>query len=831
MHKQDLPIDGVLPEIVASLERSNSLVIEAAPGAGKTTRVPVALDRTEVTGGRMVVVLQPRRVAARAAARRIAWENGWRLGDEVGYHVRFDRKAGPATRILVVTEGIFISMLQRDPFLERIGAVVFDEFHERSLDLDIALAMSRRVQDQVRPDLRLVVMSATLDGGPVAAFLGDCPRIVCDVRQHPVEVAYATRSIDGDPARAAAAAVRRAVDLNTRDILAFLPGVAWIKRCARELQSLTDDGRFLVVPLHGGLRAEEQDRAIRPAQARKIVLATNIAETSVTIDGVGTVVDTGLARIMRYDRGCELNRLETSRISRASAKQRAGRAGRQGPGRCLRLWTEAENSSLREAESPEIRRLELSRAVLQLKSWGENDLEAFGWFEKPPRRALDEALELLRSLGAVGDAGLTAQGRLMAELPLTPRLARMLIDGYELGCLEDAAWIAAALSEGLPANADTLDLAAASLEIARQGRGSRPDSRGRRILNVRDDLVRSVTRRFGTVPKSTAEPLEALSRAVLAAFPDRVARLRKGSADRAVMVGGRGLRLPTRGWTANTDLFVAVEVTAGDRGRQREARVSHMVPIERSWLAPELFSTTIDHEFDPARGRVMTIRRSTWRGLVLDETEGPPADPESSAAVLARAAADDLEVSLNLGRRKVRDWLARLRSLAAWRPELGLPIFDDEELTAMLPVLCHGKSSLRELRELPIVSILSGYLSAEQTAALDREAPERLRVPSGSRIRLDYEPGKPPVLAVRLQELFGMTETPTVAGGRIRVMVHLLAPNGRPQQITDDLASFWATTYREVRAELRGRYPKHHWPEDPLKAAPTARTRPRRKRR
>jgi ATP-dependent helicase HrpB len=390
--------------------------------------------------------------------------------------------------------------------------------------------------------------------------------------------------------------------------------------------------------------------------------------------------------------------------------------------------------------------------------------------------------------------------------------------------------MAAALSEGLPRNADTLDLAAASLEIAHRGRGKRHDPRGRRLLAIRDDLVHSVTNRLGTPPKTAADRHEALSRAVLAAFPDRVARMRQGSVDRAVMVGGRGLRLATHGQRADTDLFVAVEVTAGDRGRQREARVSHMVPIERSWLAREFFETTTNHEFDLDSGRVKAVRRTTWRGLVLDEIEGPPTDPDRTAAVLARAAADDLEANLDLGRRNVRDWLARLRSLASWRPELDLPVFNHEQITAMLPDLCHGKASLSEVRKLSIAKILSGFLSSEQTAALDREAPERIRVPSGSRIRLVYEPGRPPVLAVRLQELFGMTETPTVAGGRIPVMLHLLAPNGRPQQITDDLGSFWTTTYREVRAELRGRYPKHHWPKNPLEAEPTARIRPRRRR-
>jgi len=831
MRKQNLPIDGIMPKIVAALETTNAVVIEAAPGAGKTTRVPVALDRAGVADGRQTVVLQPRRVAARAAARRIAWENGWRLGDEVGYHVRFDRKYGPATRILVVTHGIFISMLQRDPFMERIGAVVFDEFHERNLDLDLAFAMSRRVQNQVRPDLRVVVMSATLDGGPVAAYLGGCPRIVCDVRQDPVDVTYSPRQVDGDPARVAAVAAGRAVDLGNRDILVFLPGVAWINRCQRHLEGLAAERACLLMPLHGGLPAAEQDRVLKPADQRKIILATNIAETSVTIDGVGIVVDSGLARIMQFDRGCGLNRLETRRISRASAKQRAGRAGRQGPGWCLRLWTEAENSGLRDAESPEIRRLELSGAVLQLMSWGETEPGAFPWFEKPPQRAIDEAVELLHSLDAVDDVGLTSRGRLMAELPVAPRFARMLLEGFDLGCPAEAAWVAAALSEGLTTKGETSDLAAASLENSLRSRAMRTDARGRRISRIRDDLVDAVTRRLGRSSKPATDRHEALSRAVLTAFPDRLARLRKAGADRAIMVGGSGLRLTDRGQLGGTELFVAVEVTAGDRSRHDEARVTHLVPIQRSWLDQGQLETVTEHEFDRSCGRVMAVRRCTWRDLVLDEISGPPIDPEQTAAVLARAAADDLHTNLDLARKDVHRWLARVRSLAEWRPDLGLPVFDRDEIVAMLPVLCQGKTSLSELRKLPIAGIFSGCLSAEQTAALNREAPERLRVPSGSRVRLEFEPGKPPVLAVRIQELFGMTESPTVAGGRIRVKVHLLAPNGRPQQITDDLESFWASTYHQVRAELRGRYPKHHWPEDPLTAEPTTRTRPRHRKR
>lgn len=826
---QPLPIDNMLPEIVEALERENAVVVEAPPGAGKTTRVPVAIDRAGLGGGRRVVVLQPRRVAARAAARRIAWENGWRLGEEVGYHVRFDKKFGSRTRILVVTQGLFVSMLQRDPFMEKVGVVVFDEFHERSLDADLALAMSRRVQQQVRADLRLVVMSATLDGQPVSSFLDGCPQLTCAVRCHPVDVSYARSAVSGDPAVAAASAVRRVLETATGDVLVFLPGVAWINRCERELGALSSGGRYAVLKLHGSLSATEQDQALQPCDQRKVILATNIAETSLTIDGVRLVIDSGLARTLRFDRGAGLNRLETSRISLASAEQRAGRAGRQAPGRCVRLWTEAEHGGLREAETPEISRLELSKIVLQLLSWGESDLLDFPWFEKPPQRALDEAADLLQSLGALNAGGLTKEGRVMAELPITPRLARLLLESWNRGCLAEAAWVAAGLSEGFPVRDGAVNLVALTHDQLYSKGGRRADSRMNRIGKVRDDLIAGVSRHFGSHRGRSVSLAEAMGRTMIAAFPDRIARTRHRGADRAVMVGGGGLRLGERGLPGGTELFVAAEVKAGDRRRHAEARVSHLVPIEAGWL-PDAQVRTEDHlEVDSNSGRVKASRRRLWRDLVISESEAVPDDSVAVAAVLARAAAQEPDGNLGLDRPEVLCWLARLRSLARWRPELGLPVFDRDGIVEMLPVLCQGRRSLAELRRLPIIKIFSGSLSSQQLAALDREAPERLRIPSGSRVRLTYELGKPPVLAARIQELFGLTESPTVAGGRVRVMVHLLAPNGRPQQITDDLASFWANTYHQVRADLRGRYPKHYWPEDPHKAEATARIRPRRK--
>jgi ATP-dependent helicase HrpB len=814
---QPLPIDASLEEITAVLGRSTAVIVEAAPGAGKTTRIPVALWRAGVAGDRQVVVLQPRRVAARAAARRVAAESRWRLGEEVGYQVRFDRRWSDRTKILFVTEGIFLAMLQSDPFLDQVGVVVFDEFHERSLDADMCLAMTRRVQTEVRPDLLMVVMSATLDPGPVAAFLGGCTTLSVKVPCHPVEIEHVRRSVDGDPARAAAGAAAGVLERAAGDVLVFLPGVAWIRRCARALEALAARHHLRVVELHGSLDAEAQDRALQPADRTRVVLATNIAETSLTIDGVRAVVDSGLARVLRHDTGSGINRLQTGRISRASAAQRAGRAGRQGPGLCVRLWTEAEHAGLRDVETPEVRRLELSGAVLQLLAWGETDVGAFPWFEPPPERALARAFELLRQLGAVDASGLSEDGRAMAALPLHPRLARLVVEGWRRGVLEPASWAAAALSDGLRAARGTVDLGALALD---------PGARSSRLRRIQDDLVSRLESRLGPAGRTPDARRRAFALSALTAFPDRLARRRGRDDERAVMVGGQGLRLEDHGHLGPHELLVAVKLQGGDRRQGAEARVSCAIPVEHEWLPEDRRSTTTDVELDGESGRVRAIRRTRWRDLIVSERAGAPADPTLAAAVLARAAAEDPERTLGLDREPARSLLARLRSLAEWRPELGLPTFPRDEINELLPGLCHGKRSLAALARLPIADILAGLLTPDQRAALEREAPERLRVPSGSRLRLAYEPGRAPVLAVRIQELFGLDRTPTVAGGRVRVMLHLLAPNGRPQQVTDDLASFWANTYAQVRSELRGRYPRHHWPENPLSAQPTSRTRP-----
>jgi ATP-dependent helicase HrpB len=958
-----LPIDEMVPAVVAALRAHRAAVVSAPPGAGKTTRVPPALVAAGLAGEGRLVMLEPRRLAARAAARRIAEERGWRVGEEVGYQVRFERRAGPATRILVVTEGILVQMLQADPFLDGIGAIVFDELHERSLATDLSLAMARRVQREVRRDLRLIAMSATLDTAAVAAFLGSCPVVASQGRLHAVEVRYlepgrrgaasggavvgtarAGRSAAAAGGAAATvpallvAAARQALAESAGDVLVFLPGVGEIQRAIAALSPLAAEHDLALVPLYGDLPPERQDAALRPGSRRKVVLATNVAETSVTVEGVSAVVDSGLARRLRYDPATGLDRLELGRISRAAAEQRAGRAGRQGPGLCLRLWGSWEHASRPEREVPEIARVDLAAPALQLLAWGERDLAAFDWFEAPDGAALAAAMRLLRRLRAVDEQGVTPDGRIMARLPVHPRIARLLLAGHRLGQPRDAALLAALLSErdpfprrlagtagnsgeggedGTPATSRS-DLLDRLDELARHDRGS-----VRFILRARDQLADLARRELGpmqTAPGDSEQARDdAVLRALLAAYPDRLARRREPGSPRAVMVGGRGVRLAETSAVRTAELFVAVELGGGGRGAgghggsgggssgggrggtgggagrggasgsgpgpAAEDRVRLASAVEQEWLDPAGLTTTVELAFDEGRERVAAWRRTHWEDLVIAESEVPaPAGPAAEDLLVAAAALHP-ERALPLADFEVASWLARVRCLAAWMPELGLPdlgpagaaerkdrgsregseraergnskedsVGSDPDaggseqadvgaggeqaaagaglastLRRLLPALAAGRRSFAELRRAPLLPALQGLLTPRQAAALAREAPERLAVPSGSQIRLRYEPGQPPVLAARIQELFGLAETPRVAGGRISVLLHLLAPNQRPQQVTQDLRSFWQTTYPQVKKELAARYPKHAWPDNPWDAAPIRGARPRRR--
>ncbi len=841
-----LPIDTILPEVVAALRRQPCLVVRAPTGAGKTTRVPPALLDASVAAGRRILLLEPRRVAARAAARRMAAERGGRLGDEVGYQVRFDRQYGPTTRLLVVTPGVLLRMLQDDPFLESTGAVVFDEFHERGLESDLALGMVRLVQQTVRPELRVVVMSATLAVDEISAYLGGCPVVAGEGRQYPVEIRYEPRPEHCPWHAAAAQAAERLLDQTDGDLLVFLPGLQEIRQAARNLEAVAVERNLAVLPLYGDLPAEQQDAALAPLGRRKIVLATNVAETSVTVEGVAGVVDTGLARTLTFDPGVGLDRLRLTPISRASADQRAGRAGRTRPGVCVRLWGAASQRGRPEQTGPEIRHVDLAGAVLQLLCMGEADVAHFPWLEPPPPATVGQALLLLRRLGAIDDRGVTDLGRTLARLPVHPRLARLIFDGARGGGPERAALTAALLSErdpflrpaegGRPLQrhgsiSDVLDRVEALEAFERGGRidttaGTLNRGAARFVLQARDHLLRSLRheiRRSGGPAVAPASADEAVLRPLLAAFPDRLARRRESGGRRGVMVGGRGVRLAPWCGVTDSELFLCIDVDAG----QTETLVRQASAVRRDWLPPDRLTAAVEVAFDVESERVTARRRVRFEDLVLEETEAALPIGEETAAVLASAAFGRLDRVLPPEDSPAALYRTRVRWLREWMPGLELPALDEDDLRDILTWLCAGRRSFAELRSADWLSAFQGRLTHAQRQAVEREAPERLEAPSGSRIALKYEPGRPPVLAVRIQEVFGLRETPRLAGGRVAVLLHLLAPNYRPQQVTDDLASFWANTYPQVRKELRGRYPKHAWPEDPWTAQ--AERRPRRR--
>jgi len=843
-----LPVDAIVAELLAALRSHGSAVLRAPTGSGKTTRVPPALlDALAARGGaaRDVLVLQPRRLAARAAARRIAEERGVRLGDEVGYAVRFDRRAGPRTRLLVLTEGLLVRMLQEDPFLARAGAVVLDEFHERHLDSDLSLALLRRVQ-AARPDLWLVAMSASDLGPALPAFLGGAPLVSCEGRLFPIEQRWRRSERDEALPRAVAAGLADALAATPGDVLVFLPGVGEIRRCVEDLAPLAARAGVALVELYGDLPPERQDEALRAGPRRRVILSTNVAETSVTVEGVTGVVDTGLQRQLRFDPAVGLDRLELLPISRAAAEQRAGRAGRTAPGVCVRLWSELEHRARAAAEEPEVLRVDLAGPVLQLLDWGERDVHAFPWLQAPPPTALDEALALLARLGATDARGLTAAGRAMARLPVHPRLARLLLEGERLGAAPDAALAAALLAERDPflrgreppharrathaSACDVADRVAALGDF--EARASRHSELGelhvagaRAVLRARDQLLGLLREaRGGPAAHPVAAPAEALGRALLAAFPDRLCRRREPGSPRAVMVGGRGVALDPRSAVRDAPLFLALDLDARPGG---DALARLATELRRGWLDPARLVTRTEAAFDSRALRVAAVRRVLFEDLALEESPAALPDAQQVAACLATAAAERLDEALPLRDPEAVAFLARLRWLAAQRPELELPTFDEARLRALLPALCAGCRSFEDLQRLPLAERLRDALAPPQRAAIERLAPERLALASGSHVRLDYDPARAPVLAVRMQELFGQRETPRVLGGQVKVLLHLLAPNGHPEQVTDDLSSFWANVYPQARRELMRRYPRHAWPADPLTAAPQRKPRPR----
>ena len=845
---QPLPIDAGLDEILTRLRERGTVIVSAPPGAGKTTRLPLALLRAGLLERGALWLLQPRRVATRAAARRLADELGERVGQTVGYVIRDEAKRSPATRILVVTEGILTRRLLSDPSLEGVAAVMLDEFHERSRHTDLALALLHDVRQTLREDLLLIVASATLDAGPVSRYLS-APVVTVPGGLFAVDVVHADRVDDRPlPARAAQAVARALAETPRGDVLVFLPGAREIRETGERLAALEVPG-LLVVPLHGDLAADAQDRALAPAPpgSRKVILSTNVAETSLTIEGVSVVVDGGQARVLRFDPRSGLNRLVLSRISRASATQRSGRAGRLGPGVAHRLYTKEEERGMPPFEEPELQRTELSSTLLDVLSWQAKAPETFPWFEAPPAALLARALALLRHLGAVAGFEPTAMGRALAALPVAPRLGTILVAGRERGFGREAALLAALLEErdvltssrafggGAAANRSgtvsaAFDEASGASELLRRYdlivEAERGGLRDGTLLALGLDrgAVRAVLRlrdRLAGDGASRAAPSEAdLLRLVLAGFPDRVARRRAAGSDEFVLVGGRTLKLDRQSVVRDAELVVVLATSGGDGVPERIRLAS---AVERDWLAAlpgSPLATETVRVWDEAREMVVAERRTVYEGLTLSEQEIPAPLDDETAELLWQNARRDLSRAFDFGR-DATSLLARLRLLARALPEAGIQTLDGAPLERLLEARVAGKRRLTELRSISVADAIRDGLDFETRRLLDREAPVSLKVPTGRAVTLAYDEGDgPPVLAVKLQELFGLAETPRVARGRVPLLLHLLSPAGRPVQVTQDLASFWNGTYQTVRKELRGRYPRHPWPEDPWNAPP-----------
>lgn len=795
-----LPIDPLLPEIVSTLREWNCIVLEAPPGAGKTTRVPAALLNA---GYDETVVLEPRRIAARMAARRVAAERGEAVGRTVGYQVRLEQAASEATRLRFLTEGVLTRRLLADPELKGVECVVLDEFHERHLEGDLALALLRRLQAGARPELRLVVMSATLQGEALAAHMGGCPVLRSDGRLFPLEIGYTPHSTDRLDVQVADAVAGIVKAQAQGDILVFLPGAAEIRASQRALEGLARQKDLLVLPLHGDLPPEEQDRAVEPAPKRKVILSTNVAESSITIEGVAAVVDSGLARVASDSPFSGLPRVEVGRISRASATQRAGRAGRTGPGRVIRLYPEAEFLRRPEYDTPEILRRELSPLLLDLAASGVDDPLALEWLDGPPEAALQAARGLLERLGAMDtDGRVTRDGRRMAALPLHPRLAKLALAAEARGAGDAGVAAAAALSagtrlNGAPAHPSPSDLLLL-IETSMTPYTRRLEQQLRRMVRA----------------KTSGGTDEAFQLAVLECFPDRVARVSGGGSYR--LAGGGSAQLARDSAMAGRPLIVAIEI---EERRDAGAPLIRLASaVEAEWLLdlfPERVEAASEARWNRESERVEQIDLLLYDGLPIDESRSHKVDSAEAAALLASKA-------LDTGLHRICDAEAFegfMNRLAFASEHSELPALDDERLRKAVAGLAAGLRSMDELESASsdggLEQAVLDAIGPDAKRTLDRLAPERLRLPSGRMAKVSYAAGQTPWVQSRLQDFFGMKETPAIAGGRVRLVVHLLAPSQRPVQVTSDLEGFWERHYPAIRRELMRRYPKHKWPENP----------------
>lgn len=844
MNRRELPIFELESALVAALARDARVVLQAPTGSGKSTQVPQMLLDNGLLGNGEVVVLQPRRLATRMLAARVAQERGCRLGEEVGFQIRFDKVTSAKTRIRFVTEGVLLRQMLNDPGLRGVSAILFDEFHERHLYGDITLARALDLQASRRPDLKLVVMSATLDTIGLERYLAPCATLQSEGRTYPVDIQYLPRPVRTDQTMVwdlAADELERLASSTEGDVLIFMPGAYEISRTIGAIRNSRVGSQFVVLPLHGELPVADQDAAVARYSKRKVIVSTNVAETSLTIDGVRVVIDAGLARIARFDPYRGINTLLVEKISRASADQRAGRAGRTAPGVALRLWTEREHFERAAQELPEVKRLDLAEVILTLKASGVDDVSAFRWLEAPEARSLDRAETLLRDLGALDDATgiITDMGRRMLAFPLHPRYARMLLAAEDYGCVREVALVAA-LTQGR----NLLRRAGNETDEAREralGEDHTSDlflmMRAWQLAGGNGDIARSIgvngiaAREAGqlfeqflkiakaeglSVSDRTAPEIstdEAVAKCVLAGFPDQVAvRLDSGTLRCAMVHGRRGV-LARESVVRDAPLLVAGEVReiSGKDGVQ--TLLSMATAIREEWLRelfPDAFSEHVEVFYEKTLRRVMARREVRFRDLVLKSGQTDKVPPSEAAALLAREVMSG-NCPLENWDHAVDQWIIRLNRLREWMPELELPALGQEDRAALIEQLCYNAATYKEIKERAVWPVVKSWLSNQQESMLEKYAPERLEMPNGRKFKIAYDLAGPPTIAVRIQDLYGVEQSLLIAAGRVPVTIQVLAPNHRPIQVTQNLATFWRESYPKIKQELQRRYPKHVW--------------------
>ncbi|HKB88968.1 MAG TPA: ATP-dependent helicase HrpB [Opitutaceae bacterium] len=844
MSPRDLPIYELEPAILDALRAQGRLIVQAPTGSGKSTQLPQMLLRSGFLRTGEVVVLQPRRLAARLLAKRVAEEVGTELGGEVGYQIRLESRVSEKTKIRFVTEGILLRQMSFDPNLRGISVLIFDEFHERHLYGDISLARALQIQQTIRPDLKIIVMSATLDAGMLKTYLVPCEVLVSQGRSFPVKIEYLESRLDPDREEiwdvAARECARLAAQERTGDLLVFMPGSYEISRTVQALQYELKN--FIVFPLHGELSATDQDRAVARYDQRKVIVSTNVAETSLTIDGVTIVVDCGLARVARFDPHRGINTLLIEKISAASADQRAGRAGRTAPGRCLRLWTEREHAQRPAQELPEIKRLDLSEVVLTLKAAGIEDIHGFPWLEKPDLKSLERAEQLLADLGALQRRGQISEvGKRMLRFPVHPRYARMFLEADARGCVRSVA-LMAALTQGrnfLMRNAGRTvdeqreDVFGAEIEsdfflLMRAWRYAEKNNFSLdacRRLGIHAQGARQVGPLFKQFLEiADKEGLDvsekridgaSVRKCVLAGFADQLARRLDAGTLRCELVHGRRGVLARESAIQKASLLVAAEVSEIEgRGGEVNVLLSQATAIEEAWLQelfPDDFSNEVSVVYDESARRVIARREKKFRDLVLESKPTAEEPPASQAAALLAREVIAGNIALSEWNESVEQWIVRVNRLAEWFPELEVTPITDVDRATLIEQICYGSYGARELKDKPVMPVLKEWLTVEQLAVIDDYLPERLVMANGRKSRLTYAKEGAPILSARIQELYGVEGKFTLGRGRVTVKIEVLAPNQRPIQVTDDLTAFWRDMYPKVKAELSRRYPRHEW--------------------